>query len=141
MEPNAKLLIFRSNARKARCVGSSWQHLTISGAAGGAASVAGRTSSRNCSVAPRERRQSRADPWRNTGRIISDADGSRIRPATGDCPIDKLDRAFISGSVNVRFRGQSGHRTDTTHRLLLTHFGSRAHKFAVTHSTADKTMC
>jgi hypothetical protein len=26
-------------------------------------------------------------------------------------------------------------------RLLLTHFGSRAHKFAVTHNTADKTMC
>jgi CheY-like chemotaxis protein len=28
-------------------------------------------------VCPRERRRSRGDPWRNTGRIISDADGNR----------------------------------------------------------------
>src|SRR5215469_4701961 len=100
---NAKLLMFLSSARTARGVDSSWQCLTVTGAAGGAASVADRTSSRNCSEArPSEWRQSHGGLWRNTGRIISDAD--RIgdeRPAR----VDKAERVLINLSANVRFWG------------------------------------
>src|SRR6516165_6341677 len=68
MGPNGRLRMFPSNTKS---IGR--HYLTILGAAGpDAATLAGRASSRNCLAArPLGRRQSHADPWRNTGRIIN----------------------------------------------------------------------
>src|SRR5215469_14818632 len=66
-------------------------YLTILGASGpDAATLAGRASSRNCLAArPLGRRRSHADPWRNTGRIISSTDGATKKSG----PLPHLARA------------------------------------------------
>src|SRR6516164_1443786 len=81
MGPNGRLRMFPSNTKS---IGR--HYLTILGAAGpDAATLAGRASSRNC-LAARPLGRSHANPWRNTGRIISSTDGDQKERSAAELP-------------------------------------------------------